>query len=368
MKAHLTLPSRQTLRHFGETLLIGTIGGVILNYAGMPAGFLSGAMIFVGIAALAGRPMTIPPPVARVVYVAIGISLGGAVTPETLKGISTWPVSVVILCVGMTCSTFGSAFYLRKVHGWDMLSALFGSSPGALSQVIAHATQYHSDLRGIAFVQTVRVVILTACLPLALSLFGLIPPGPIARSLAVTDSIPEVVALVIVSTLAAVTAHYVRFPGGLIFGAMLASAVLHGTGVIHAVMPWWVVAAVMVSLGSLSGSRFANTDLRVLAKYFVAALGSFSVAVAIISVFAAASAWIVKLQVSDIVVSFAPGALDAMMMLALALHLDPIFVGAHHVSRFLLISLSLPVFVKLYGQTPPPPPAKPPEQRPVQED
>ena len=58
----------------------------------------------------------------------------------------------------MTCATFGSAFYLKKVHGWDMLSALFGAAPGALSQVMVYATQYHADLRGIAIVQTVRVV------------------------------------------------------------------------------------------------------------------------------------------------------------------------------------------------------------------
>lgn len=367
MKAKLPLPSHETLLHFGETILIGAVGGILFNAIGIPAGFLSGAMIFVGIAALAGRPMTIPPPYARVVYVLIGISLGGAVTPETLKGISTWPLSVLILCVGMTCATFGSAFYLRKVHGWDMLSALFGSSPGALSQVIVHATQHQSDLQGIAFVQTVRVVILTACLPVALVLFGLAPSGPVTRPV-VSESVPEVVALVIISTVSAIIAHYVRFPGGLIFGSMLASAVLHGSGVIHAGMPWWIVAAVMISLGSLSGARFANTDLRRLLKYLVAAFGSFAVAVAIVSVFAAASAWFVKLQLSDIVVSYAPGALDAMMILALALHLDPIFVGAHHVARFLLISLSLPVFAKFYGQTPPPPAPKAPERRPVQED
>jgi membrane AbrB-like protein len=363
----LALPSRQTLLHLGETLLIGAIGGAFFNHVGIPAGFLSGAMIFVGIAALAGRPMAVPAPFARVVYVLIGISLGGAVTPETLKGISTWPLSVALLCVGTTCATFGSAFYLRKVHGWDMLSALFGSTPGALSQVMAHAHQHHSDLRGIAIVQMVRVVILTACLPVALSLFGLIPPGPGMR-LAVSESVPEVVALVIVSAVAAIIAHYVRFPGGLIFGAMLASGILHGSGLIHAGMPWWIVAAVMISLGSLSGARFANTELRLLAKHCVAALGSFSVAVAIVAVFAGASAWLLKLQLSDIVVSFSPGALDAMMILALALHLDPIFVGAHHVARFLLISLSLPVFVKLYGQTPLPPAPKVPDKRPVQED
>ena len=37
---------------------------------------------------------------------------------------------------------------------------------------------------------------------------------------------------------------------------------------------------------------------------------------------------------ADVVVAFAPGAMDAMLALALTLHIDPIFVGAHHLSRF----------------------------------
>lgn len=370
----MPLPSRQNLLRLCETLVIGTIGGAILNYAGIPAGWLSGSMIFVAIAALAGRPMTMPAPLGRVVFVLMGISLGGAVTPETLKGIATWPLSVVLLCVGMTCSTFGSAWYLRKVHGWDMLSALFGSAPGALSQVIANATQCHSDLPGIAIVQTIRVVILTALLPVGLALFGLIPPVP-TRSFVITDSIPELAVLVVIAGASSFLAHWVRFPGGLIFGAMLASAVLHGSGLIHAAMPWWILNAVMVALGALTGSRFANTQLRTLLSYSLAALGSFSVAILIVSFFAAMSAWLVNLQLSDIIVSYSPGALDAMMILALALHLDPIFVGAHHVARFILISVSLPLFVKIYGQPPKPAlepaekaPPKLPKKRPVQED
>lgn len=363
----MPLPSRQTLQKLGETLLIGAIGGAILTFVGMPAGWLSGSMIAVAIAALAGRPMAMPVPLARIIFVLIGISLGGAVTPETLKGVATWPLSVVLLCAGMMCAMFGSATYLRTVHGWPMLSGLFGSAPGALSQVMAYATQYQSDLAGIAIVQTIRVVILTALLPLGLALFGLIPDAPVRR-LAVTDSPLEIGLLVAISTAAAIVAHYVRFPGGLIFGAMLASAILHGSGLIHATMPWWAVSAVMVGLGCITGSRFANTDLRLLFRHFGAALGSFSVAVAIVSVFAAAAAFTVNLNLPDVVVSYSPGALDAMMILALALHLDPIFVGAHHVARFMLVSAALPLFVRIYGQTPPPPPPKLPEKRPLQED
>ena len=50
-----------------------------------------------------------------------------------------------------------------------------------------------------------------------------------------------------------------------------------------------------------------------------------------------------SVRIADVVVAFAPGAQDTMMVLALALHLDPIFIGAHHLSRFMLVSLSLPL-------------------------
>lgn len=358
------LSFRQSL-HIAETLGLAGFGGAILGLSGLPAGWLSGAMIMVAAAALMGRSMIVPPPLARVIFVLIGISLGGAITPESLRGVATWPLSVALLAVGMTCVMFGSAFYLRKVHGWDMLSALFGSAPGALSQVIAHAAHNHSDLRGIAIVQTIRVVILTAGLPVGLAAFGLIPVGAISRGF--DSSVLELAMLVVPSAIVAAIFQWLRFPGGLIFGAMLASAVLHGSGLIHATMPWWIVNAVMAGLGAITGSRFANTGLDLLLRYVVAGFGSFAVAVAIASVFAAASVWLLSLRISDVIVSFSPGALDAMMILALALHLDPIFVGAHHVARFLLISAALPAFVRMFSKMPPS--AGPgPTARPVQDD
>ena len=36
-------------------------------------------------------------------------------------------------------------------------------------------------------------------------------------------------------------------------------------------------------------------------------------------------------------IAFSPGAQDTMMVLALALHLDPVYVGAHHLARFLVV-------------------------------
>jgi uncharacterized membrane protein AbrB (regulator of aidB expression) len=79
-------------------------------------------------------------------------------------------------------------------------------------------------------------------------------------------------------------------------------------------------------------------------------LGSFGVAIAISAVFVAAIALVTQVKFSDIVVAFAPGAIDAMLALALTLHVDPVFVGAHHLSRFIFVSIATPGIVHLYGK------------------
>src|SRR5947209_9369205 len=48
-------------------------------------------------------------------------------------------------------------------------------------------------------------------------------------------------------------------------------------------------------------------------------------------------------RVADVVVAFSPGAQDTVMVLALALHLDPVYVGAHHLARFLVVTLAIAV-------------------------
>jgi uncharacterized membrane protein AbrB (regulator of aidB expression) len=124
---------------------------------------------------------------------------------------------------------------------------------------------------------------------------------------------------------------------------MLGSGILHGAGLIHASLPWWLGAAAVVTLGAVAGARFANTSPRMLLGYLGAALGSFAVAGTIAASFALLVAAMLSLRIADVTVAFAPGAQDTMMVLALALNLDPVYVGAHHLVRFLVVSLALAI-------------------------
>src|SRR5262245_41682245 len=214
-----------------ETLIVAAVGGVCFHLIGFPAGLVSGSVLAVAIAALAGRPMLVPTPLARVTFVLVGISLGAVVTPETLKGIVTWPLSVAALAVATACMIVATTSYLRFVHGWDALSALLGASPGGLAQVMALSAEYGADLRAIAIVQAIRFVLLTVGLPAALALFGL--AGTAVRPpQAHAGSLTELAILIVVSSLTAAAMTRFHLPGGLMFGAMIGSGVLHGAGFI----------------------------------------------------------------------------------------------------------------------------------------
>lgn len=341
-------PSRIVLtRHVAETLGYAAVGGIAFNWLGMPAGWLSGAILTVAVAALAGRPMFIPLRGMQVLLVAVGISLGAVVTPETLRGLATYPLSIVVLLVAMACVSYSGSSYLRLVHGWDDVTAYLAAAPGGMSQVIAVGAELDADLRAIAIVQTLRVVVIAVGLPSALLVFGFAGHGrgSIGGVVALSQ-LDELALLVAASTAMALVAHRIRFPGGLLFGAMLTSAALHGTDLIHVVMPWWLANTVMICFGAVIGARFANTSLRLLLDFIGAAFGSFAVALAVTAVFVGVLLMFVKVPVAEVMIAYAPGSVDAMMLLALALHLDPVYVGAHHLARIFFVSLTMPLVAR----------------------
>src|SRR5882672_11763756 len=115
-------PRSELFRRFTETLAYGGVGAAALGLAGLPAGYLAGAIVGVSAAALSGRPVFVPPQVGRIVYVILGISLGSSVTPETVATMVTWPLSMLALTVAMIAVTTSVMAYLKFVHGWDTLS------------------------------------------------------------------------------------------------------------------------------------------------------------------------------------------------------------------------------------------------------
>src|SRR5947207_9424397 len=223
-ESNMTRASRLILtRRLAETLVLAVAGGAVFGLPGLPAGWLSGAILFTAAAALAGRPVYVPQGLARIIFVILGISLGAAVTPDVVSRIAAWPASMLALALAMSCSTLSTTVYLNRVHGWDSMSALFAAAPGALSQALALAADTSADLRSVAIVQSVRVLVLAVVLPLVIASLGMAGAAPQPLPMPpLRESLGELALLVVVCTAAALIAYRVRLPGGLIVGAMLA--------------------------------------------------------------------------------------------------------------------------------------------------
>lgn len=343
-------PSRAKVLGAAEALVVGAAGGLAFLAAGLPGGLISGSMIAVGIAAIAGRQLAVPPLVTQTVLVLLGISLGSVVSRHLIQQVSAYPLTIGLLALATFCSTFGSSYYLQRVHGWDRTSAFLAGSPGALSQISILAVERGADLPGIAVVQTMRVIILTAALPMVLAVAGVAPS--VAPSLTMTIASPlDLLELVAASLAVSLVLRLIKFPASWMFGAMIASSVLHGAGWVDGGLPNWVRGVSLVGIGALIGSRFARMRIKTLAGHINAALGSFAVAIAVSAIFVGIAALTTQVKFSDVIVAFAPGAMDAMLALALTLHIDPIFVGAHHLSRFVFVTIATPGIVHLFGRT-----------------
>ena len=87
--------------------------------------------------------------------------------------------------------------------------------------------------------------------------------------------------------------------------------------------------------------------MREVAAIGPAALLSFVVATVIGFTGAIIASTLIGFALPSALIAYAPGGLEAMTALAFALRIDPVIVGVHHIARFTLIGIGLPLVMKL---------------------
>ncbi len=329
--------------NLAATLLVATAGAWLATVLSIPASWMCGAMIAVTTVSFGRLDTRLPVPLVEFSFLLIGIALGAGLTPELLGSIGAWPLSLAALLLTVVAVTAGSRWYLVRVSGWDRDTAFYSAVPGALSYVIAVAATTGADLRKVAVSQSIRIFLLVAALP---TIIVALEGGPPTAPPVVSASWPQMALLVAVSVVTGFVFRYFRVPAGLLTGSFAGSSFLHGAGLVAGTLPQPAINVAFVLLGALVGSRFVGTSFGFLARILLPSFGAFLVATGIAAAFALAVAVAIDVPFDQAIVAFAPGGLDAMMSLALALHMDTAFVAAHQFARFAGIAFGLPFFLR----------------------
>jgi len=332
-------------------IALAAVGGGAFALLGMPAAWLSGSMLISAIVALFRPLPNLRRPWFDSTMVLSGAILGSAATPEALAAAARYPASLVILLVGVTAIMLATGAYLRHVARWPWIDALLAAAPGALSTVLAVAQAKGANIGRISVVQLFRLLVLVALLPSVMQLSGAAAgmPAPDVQSVGAGTMFGVTMAGLALG----LVFERLGLSAPLMFGATFASAALHGSGLVEGALPMPIQIAVQILLGTTMGGRIAHIPRNELKGLFPLAIGGFAVSIAVAFVFAWPAAWLADVSYASGMAAFAPGGLEAMAMLAFAMGLDTLYVGAHHLVRFVVIGLAMPLVLGRMKNAPP---------------
>ncbi len=337
--------SRLGLTRIAVTLGISALGGFLAQSLGMPAGWIAGGLLAVAVASLAGVNTEFPRPWNAPVFLVLGIYSGTGVTHDTLNQMQTWPASFAILGLSLIGLVAGSYWWLNGRCGWAKNDALLASLPGALSFVIAAAENLRADMKKVAIAQSLRLIILIEAVPLVALLVGHPTSSPALVGRPVAGPI-DLAILFVAGTAASLVMNRLKLPGGWILGGLFASAALLLSGVVEERLPAFLVVPCSIALGAIAGSRFRPGDLAILPRIAGPALGAFAIAVLFSTVGASAVTLIFGVNIIQTLLAFAPGALEGLTVLAYQMNIDPAYVAAHHVVRFVALVIAMPILAR----------------------
>lgn len=327
------------------TLALSAAGGGVATLLGIPASWMVGGVVAVTAGAMLGLPIHMPDRVRDAAFLLIGMSMGASVAPDSLSLIATWPVSIAALALELVIIIAATGWMLARFLKLDTGTAYLSSFPGHLSFVMGIASAGVGDARQIVIIQVIRILMLTIAVPIG-TIFLPIDhfPPPVA-----TDFLDlwQLLALAAACIVVGLVFVWLKIPAGFVLGAMAAATVAKLGGLYVEAIPGPLVLVTFILTGALIGSRFAGIGRR---EFVTAAKGGViatAMTVAIVTVIAWGVSLIIDMPYGQIWLGLAPGALEGMGSLGIALGYDTAFIAAHHVIRLLMLSFAIPTVVVL---------------------
>lgn len=255
--------SAVALRPYLTVLAIALVSGYAFSLAGIPIPWLLGPMIGVCAAARTFRalPLAWPGWVRNVGLIAVGYAIGLTFGAGTLRTIAHQLPAMGLMTLLLLLLCAAIAWVLSRVGGVPFPTALTGSVPGGLTQMITLAEETKGiDMTVVAFLQVSRLMMIVVSVPLLIfsPLFAADrhPTAAVAETLPGVDwgaVLPQLLPYAVVCTGCALLGKKLRLPTTFLLGPMLSAAALHLSGLPGPALPSPLLAAAQLVIGCYVG-------------------------------------------------------------------------------------------------------------------
>ena len=326
------------------SLGVGAVGAAIAYALSFPVYVLTGPAILVALTSLFGIRYAIHPLIWNAALLLIGIGIGAGVNNQAAQAILRWPLAFVVLGIMLVAIMVSSSVLLMRIFGYDRHSAVLAATPGHLSLVLSLADSLGRDVAQVSTVQSVRLLALTLLVPFTAQAFGMDLSQSVLRP-GSPMSATHLFMLASGGLILGLLLKRMRVPAPFLIGGLLISTLTHVSDLTPGILTPWLALPGFLTVGTMIGSRFSGITITQLRKDGLAGLLITLVAVALAILAAWPVSVLLQVPLAHVVVAFAPGGLETMATVGLALGADPGFIAASHVARLFMLLFILPVLL-----------------------
>ncbi|MCO5162852.1 MAG: AbrB family transcriptional regulator [Mesorhizobium sp.] len=331
---------------------LSIILSVLFEWVDLPAGLLIGPMIAGIVVGVLGARLSLPPLVSRAALAIIGCLIAASLEPALFAALAgDWPI-----LLGATLATLVASGALGGlIARFGILpgtTAIWGSAPGAASAMVLMADAFGADARLVAFMQYVRVIMVSVAAALIARLFvdtsGIEAPDVVWFPALEWSAFSTTL---LVAAVGLGGAWLARLPAMMFLGPLVVGIVAHAGFGLPLQLPHWLLAVSYVLVGWSIGLRF---DRKVLA-HAGRSLPQVMLAVLVLIGFCGGVAWVLtKLLGIDPLTAYlatSPGGMDSVAVIAAASgSVDMAFVMSMQMMRFLIVLLIGPPVARWFAE------------------
>jgi membrane AbrB-like protein len=296
---------------------------------------------------LPGR-LSLPPFGFRAGQAITGVALGTFLHASTLTGLGARWVPVILVSVATLALTIAAGLMLARIAGLDRPTASLGMVAGGASGIVAMADELGGDDRLVAFMQYLRVLVVTLLTPLLVPLaFGVHSHVAAAGDGALLGSATGWALTAGAGVAGAVAGPRLKLPAPALMGPLILTAVLTLSGLTGDVeVPPLAREVGFALIGLQIGLGFERDTVRQIAR--LALPVAISIAALLLACFGLA--WLLELTADvtllDAYLATTPGGLYAVLPIAYGSGADTTFVLAVQGLRLFAMVLAAPAVVR----------------------
>jgi uncharacterized protein len=333
-------------------LLAGTAAVTVpLTLVGVPSAALFAALVVGIVLALASAgPRGVPRKLGTAAQGVLGVYIGTMVQQDALSTLGgDWPIVIGIAAGTLLLSIIAGAL-LGLRRDVSPLTGSLALVAGGASGLVAIARELGGDDRVVAVVQYLRVGLVTASMPVAVTLIYHADTTRGAADVTRADTAPWYLSLgmLIVLILVGSTAgRLVRLPGAGLLGPLALTVALEVSGLSFGLsVPSLLVQAGYMLIGWQAGLAFTRASLRAVGRLLPAAIAlivAIGVATAGLGVLLAHVAGLTPLEGY---LATSPGGVYAVLATAVETGSNVTFVIAAQVVRILMMLFAAPLMAR----------------------